>query len=156
MRCRSGIRGLRASAVIARVQDWWQGEPAVADRGSPSDPVRRREGALRIVLLLLPSECPRMARRTIEERRVSLGWSMAKLARRAQVSYSRVRRACAGDVTAADGRKIEAALTTEERGVRVTYKGRHPTLRDLALHIEGKRHSHGSILVRRPPTRTGR
>ena len=91
------------------------------------------------------------ARRTINERRESLGWTIAELARQAQVSDYRARQACTGSAKADTSARIEAALAEAERPVHVTYTGNHPTLRDLSLHALGKRHKHGHMTVEHLP-----
>jgi transcriptional regulator with XRE-family HTH domain len=88
--------------------------------------------------------------KTIDERRRALGWTIAELARRAQVSTYRANQACTGTAPQDVHEHVEQALSKAEAPVKLTLKGGHPTLRDLALHREGKPHKHGAITVKSP------
>jgi ribosome-binding protein aMBF1 (putative translation factor) len=90
-----------------------------------------------------------MKDQSINQRREALGWSMAELARQAQVPSQRVRRACEGaDITADEHLRIESALRKQEsqRNARPVFEASpghlHPTLKDHALHATGAEHEH--------------
>jgi hypothetical protein len=90
-----------------------------------------------------------MKDQTINQRREALGWSIAELARQAQVPSQRVRRACEGaDITDDERMRIESAMRKQEsqRSARPVFEASpghfHPTLKDHALHATGAEHEH--------------